>query len=125
MTSFLGLNFLNPLFSSFIQFRLVEYLIIRILVIHFIRTYCETPYKIKKNVRHMTSFLTPTRFSDLNQNVVSVPMSPNVSISPKFFGKKLPAILGPCMKLSINDKQTTCYRYETCDKKCYDLNIIV
>ena len=34
--------------TTFIWLPLVKYLILRIFVIHFIRSYCETPYKIDK-----------------------------------------------------------------------------
>ena len=37
-----------PKFVTFIWLRLVDYLIQRILVIQFIQTYCQTPYKIEK-----------------------------------------------------------------------------
>ena len=45
----------------------MEYLILRILVIYFIRINCETPYKTEKKIRHMTSLRTPTRL--LNKNI--------------------------------------------------------
>jgi hypothetical protein len=48
MTSFSRLNFPNLLLSTFIWLRLAEYLILRILMILFIRTYCKTSYKIEK-----------------------------------------------------------------------------
>jgi hypothetical protein len=48
MTSFSGLTYPNLVFSTFIWLPLVKYLILDILLIHFIRIYCETPYEIQK-----------------------------------------------------------------------------
>ena len=56
-------------FSTQIWLRLVEYLILRILAINFLRTYCGTFYKIKKKMfgTYLTSFRTPTPFYFLNK----------------------------------------------------------
>ena len=88
--SFSGLNFPNLPFSNFIWLRLAEYLILRILMIHFVRTYCETSYKIKKC--SMLLIQTPTRFSFLLTNFfISILMSPKMpNIVESFFLKNPP-----------------------------------
>ena len=65
----LKLNFPNYRFWIFVGSSLEEYLILHILVFHFILTYCKLPYQIKKKGKIMTSFRTPTSFSYLNEKL--------------------------------------------------------
>jgi hypothetical protein len=91
MASISRLDFSNLLFLTFIGSRSATKLILSILVIHFIRTYCKKPYKISKFVPQlksceMTSFRTPTRFSYfLNKKLISVPILPKVPILPNCY----------------------------------------
>ena len=62
MKSFSWLNFPNLLFSTLFWLRLVVYLILRILMIYFIRINCEPISKIKWNVWHIRSIYDVIRF---------------------------------------------------------------
>ena len=82
-SSFSGLTFPNSVFSTFI-----EYLILRILVIYFMRIDCETPYKIQKlfdisrHFERLRAFHFLNKFFYLCSHIAE-------------FGKKLSAILAP------------------------------
>ena len=79
-----SLNFPDQLFLISIWLRLVEYLILHILVFHFIWTYCETPYKTENNFQIVTSSQTPMLFINFRKKkFISVPISPKVpNIAP-------------------------------------------
>ena len=96
MTSFSWFNFPNLLFSTFTWLGLMDYKILRILMIHFNRTYCETPYKIKQKCLTYDVISNAYAFLYfLKKTIIFVSIWPNVPILPKFFGKKLSAIFGP------------------------------
>ena len=105
MTLFSRLNFPNLLFIIFIWLRLVEYLILRVLVIH-----CESFTSFEPTVKSLlklkncsTSYLTTTRFFHFWTNFIlflslyrrKCQYRRKCPLSPIFFGKKRSSILAP------------------------------